>query len=131
MRKNQRAEFNYVTPAVIVLLAVGIWASTQFIPAFYQKAQLATDLSGILVANRRTPNDEVVEKIYQHFQGVADLEIKPEDVVYTHKDETPNLVSARVKYRRLVHIPLRKEPYRLELSVESDQDFTVLNTINQ
>lgn len=130
MKKNLRAEFNYVTPIVILLLAAGIWAGTQFIPAFYQKAQLSTDLSGILVANRRVPAEEVALKIFEHFQKSADLEVKPEDVVYTVREDNPNLVSAKVKYRRLIHIPFQKEPYRLGLSIESEQDFTVMNTLN-
>ncbi len=130
MRKNHRAEFNYVTPIAIALLAVGIWAATQFIPAFYQKAQFSTDLSGILVANRRTPNEVVVEKILQHFQASADIEVTAADVIYTRKDESPNLVSASVNYRRLIHIPFRQEAYRLPLSVDSNQDFTVMNSIN-
>ncbi len=127
---NKRAEFNYVTPLVILFVAAGFWACTQFIPAYYQKAQFTTDLSGILVSSRRVASEEVPVTIFNFFKDKEDIEIVLTDVTFIRKEENVNLVSAAVNYRRLIHIPFKKEPFRLEMSIESNQDFTVSNSFN-
>jgi len=128
--KEMSGEVNYVTPLLIILLAAGIWAGTQFIPAFYQKAQLNTDLSEIIISNRRMPDEEVVEKILTYLQSVKEVEVKAEDIVFVRSEATPNLVSLNVNYRRLIHIPFMDQAFRLSLSVENQQDFSMINSFN-
>lgn len=126
---RRRGSINYVSLLFLLGLIFLSWALYEGVPAYYSKAQSDTELRGILVSNWRKSDEEVREKVQQHFSSKERFEFNMENFDFIRDEENPRKLSSQFYYQYVIPVPLTEKKIRIPFEVQIALDMTLQNSL--